>query len=79
VREDKYRRGRAVGDTARLIVEGLKEGGMSDDRIELIFDEKESLAKALHSMQDNDLVFVLADDVPAVLEQVRELSAAQPR
>jgi hypothetical protein len=28
-------------------------------------------------MQDNDLIFVLADDVPAVLEQVRELSASQ--
>jgi hypothetical protein len=30
-------------------------------------------------MQDNDLVFVLADDVPAVLEQVRELSAERQR
>ena len=30
----------------------------------------------MNEMQDNDLVFVLADDVPAVLEQVRELSPA---
>ncbi|HUQ46611.1 MAG TPA: cyanophycin synthetase [Gemmatimonadaceae bacterium] len=79
VREDKYRRGRPVGETAKLIVEGLKEGGMTDDRIEIVYDEKEALAKALNDMRDNDLVFVLADDVPAVLEQVRELSAAQPR
>lgn len=79
VREDKYRRGRAVGDTARLIVEGLREAGMTEDRIEVMFDEKEALAKALSDMQDNDLVFVLADDVPAVLQQIRELSAEQPR
>jgi hypothetical protein len=25
-------------------------------------------------MKDNDLIFILADDVPAVLEQVRQLS-----
>ncbi|HZK78305.1 MAG TPA: hypothetical protein VFC35_05305, partial [Gemmatimonadaceae bacterium] len=66
-------------DTARLIVEGLRDAGMPDDRIEVMFDEKEALAKALSDMQDNDLVFVLADDVPAVLQQIRELSAEQPR
>jgi UDP-N-acetylmuramyl tripeptide synthase len=75
VREDKDRRGRPIGDTARLIVEGLHEGGMTDDRIEVIYDEKEALAKALFEMQENDLVFVLADEVPEVLEQIRQLSA----
>src|SRR5687768_10917433 len=77
IREDKYRRGRAVGDTARLIKEGLLEGGMREDQMEIIFDEHDSLAKALKEMQDNDLVFVLADEVPVVLEQVRQLSAEQ--
>jgi len=50
---------------------------MTDDRIDVIYDEKEVLAKALFEMQDNDLVFVLADEVPAVLEQIRELAAEQ--
>ncbi|MEO8576098.1 MAG: cyanophycin synthetase, partial [Gemmatimonadales bacterium] len=75
LREDKYRRGRPVGDTARLIREGLMEGGMREDQIEEVFDEKEALAKGLGDMQDNDLVFVLADEVPIVLEHVRQLSA----
>ena len=50
---------------------------MSEDRIDIVYDEGEALAKALSGMQDNDLVFVLADDVPAVLEQVRRLSSEQ--
>jgi cyanophycin synthetase len=78
VREDKYRRGRPIGETAQLIVEGLHEGGMTDDRIDIVYEEKEALAKALSDMQDNDLVFVLADEVQQVLEQIRQLSAEQP-
>ncbi|MDO8501871.1 MAG: cyanophycin synthetase [Gemmatimonadaceae bacterium] len=77
VRENNYRRGRAVGDTARLIKEGLVEAGMREEQIEVVYDEQEALAKALHEMKDNDLVFVLADDVPAVLEQMRQLSSGQ--
>ncbi|HUQ18489.1 MAG TPA: cyanophycin synthetase [Gemmatimonadaceae bacterium] len=75
VREDKYRRGREPGEISRLIIEGLHEGGMGDDRIEVIYDETEGLAHALNQMGDNDLVFVLADDVPAVLNQVNLLSS----
>jgi len=77
VREDKYRRGREAGDTARLIVEGLHDAGMPDERIEIVYDEAESLRRALGMMGENDLVFVLADNVPAVLDQVRELSSGQ--
>ncbi len=77
LREDKYRRGRALGETARFIKEGLIEGGMREDQMEEVFNEEEALGKALDGMQDNDLVFVLADDVPAVLEQVRRLSSEQ--
>jgi len=75
VREDKYRRGREPGEIARLIVEGLKENGMKDDQIEVIYDETEGLAHAMSQMEDNDLVFVLADDVPAVLNQVHVLTS----
>jgi cyanophycin synthetase len=75
VREDKYRRGREPGEVARLIIEGLKENGMADSQIEIIYNETEGLAYALTQMEDNDLVFVLADDVPAVLAQLDHLSA----
>lgn len=48
---------------------------MSEDRIETIYSEAEALDHAVAAMEDNDLVFVLADEVPAVLEQVRRMSA----
>jgi cyanophycin synthetase len=75
VREDKYRRGREPGEIAKLIIEGLKENGMNDSQIEIIYNETEGLAYALTQMEDNDLVFVLADEVPAVLAQLDRLAA----
>lgn len=75
VREDKYRRGRDPGEISRLIIEGLHEAGMNDSQIEIIYNETEGLAHALGQMEDNDLVFVLADDVPAVLTQLDALSS----
>jgi cyanophycin synthetase len=78
VREDKYRRGREPGEISRLIIEGLKENGMTDSQIEIIYNESEGLAYALTQMEDNDLVFVLADEVPAVLAQLDRLAADRP-
>jgi cyanophycin synthetase len=78
VREDKYRRGRDPGEISRLIIEGMKENGMTDSQIEIIYNESDGLAYALAQMEDNDLVFVLADDVPAVLTQLDRLSADRP-
>jgi len=74
VRDDKYRRGRAPGEISRLIAQGLREGGMREDQIDIVHNEVEALEHAMEVMQDNDLVFVLADEVPVVLEQVRQLS-----
>ncbi len=74
VRDDKYRRGRAPGEISRLIAQGLREGGMREDQIDIVHDEVQALEHAMAVMQDNDLVFVLADEVPVVLEQVRQLS-----
>jgi cyanophycin synthetase len=74
VREDKYRRGREPGEVSRLIIEGLHEAGMDDSRIEIIYNETEGLAHAMSQIEDNDLVFVLADEVPAVLAQLDRLS-----
>ena len=78
VREDKYRRGREPGEISQLIIEGLKENGMIDSQIEIIYNETEGLAHALTQMEDNDLVFVLADEVPAVLTQLDRLAADRP-
>lgn len=75
VRDDKCRRGRAPGEISRIISAGLREGGMREDQIDVVHNEVEALRHAIALMQDNDLVFVLADEVRVVLEQVRQLSS----
>jgi cyanophycin synthetase len=78
VREDKYRRGREPGEISGLIIEGLREGGMADHQFEVLYNEAEGLALAIAQMEDNDLVFVLADDIPAVLSQLHSLAGDRP-
>jgi cyanophycin synthetase len=73
VRDDKYRRGRPPGEISRIIAEGLREGGLAEEHIDVVHDEEEALDHAMSYMKDNDLIFILADDVPRVLEQVRQL------
>jgi len=77
VRDDKYRRGRAPGEISRIISAGLREAGMPDDRIEVVLDERAALESALARMRENDLIVVLADDLNAVLEHLRQLSTEQ--
>lgn len=75
VKEDQHRRGRAEGEIADLVVEGLHEGGMTEDRIERIYAEPRAMARALELLGENDLVVSLIDDVPAVLEQIQPVAA----
>ncbi|HEX6576679.1 MAG TPA: cyanophycin synthetase [Gemmatimonadaceae bacterium] len=77
VRDDKYRRGRPPGEISRIIAEGLREGGLSEEHIDVVHNEEEALEHAMSYMKDNDLIFILADDVPKVLDQVRQLSTEQ--
>ena len=76
VKEDHDRRGRPEGETMRLIIEGLHERGMAEDRIETIPDELEALDHALARAEDGDLVLMLADDVRAVLAHLHPRSSA---
>jgi len=79
VKEDGYRRGRAEGNIAELIIDGLREGGLSENQYATIFSEQEAIAHAMARMKDNDLVVILADDVSGSLDLVRRYSADGPR
>ena len=74
VKEDFHRRGREPGHIADLIVDGLRDGGLSEGQYETIFDEQDAIARAMQRMKDNDLVVILADDVNASLGLVRQYS-----
>jgi cyanophycin synthetase len=71
VKEDSDPRGRGEDEITRLIVEGLREGGMTDDRIRAIRDEMEAVEHGLAMLRPNDLMVILADDVPEVLARVQ--------
>jgi cyanophycin synthetase len=75
VKEDSYRRGREPGHIAELIIDGLRDGGLSENQYETIFDEQKAIGHALQQMKDNDLVVILADDVGRSLDLVRTYSA----
>ena len=73
LKEDENLRGRARGEIVRIIAAGLADAGIGRDRIEVVFTEQEAVASGIARMGDQDLVIVLVDDVPAVLEQLRSL------
>jgi cyanophycin synthetase len=72
VKEDIDLRGRDPGEAAALVVEGLREGGMSEDRIEMVGDEFQAVDRAMGAAEAGDLVMVLADKVDAVLKHVQK-------
>ncbi|MBA2670089.1 MAG: cyanophycin synthetase [Gemmatimonadetes bacterium] len=71
VKEDVDLRERLPGETSRLIVGGLREGGMSDAMISLVPDEIEAVLRTLDEISDGDLLLILADDVKGVLSIVQ--------
>ena len=73
VKEDDDRRGRERGETAELVIEGLREAGVPQERIEVVPSEIEALDRAVSLLEANDLAVVLVDDVRGVLEHVRAL------
>ena len=71
LKEDENRRGRSPGEIARVIREGLLEAGISADQVTTVYSETEAVEHAVQEIRDQDLVVILVDDVPAVLEQLR--------
>jgi cyanophycin synthetase len=71
VKEDDDPRGRSRGDIAELLIAGLAEGGMPRDRVEVVHAEHAAVDRLLEQLDDGDLGVVLAEDVRAVLAQLR--------
>jgi cyanophycin synthetase len=71
LKEDENRRGRSPGEIAQVIREGLLEAGISADQVTMVYSETEAVEHAVLEIRDQDLVVILVDDVPAVLEQLR--------
>jgi cyanophycin synthetase len=66
-----FRRGRAPGETARIMAEGALSAGMPLDRVWSFDEEAAAVAATLEVMQAGDVVALIADDAAAVREQLR--------
>jgi cyanophycin synthetase len=73
LKEDENLRGRQRGEIVRVIQEGLADVGISPQQVETVYSEPEAVGRAVERIGEQDLVVVLADDVPAVLEQLLPL------
>ena len=71
VKEDDDTRGRAPGEITSLILDGLRAGGFDTGKATAEPDERDAVARALEALEDGDLLVVLADDVPGVLEVIQ--------
>jgi cyanophycin synthetase len=56
-----YRRGRAPGESVRLLTEGLLETGHSAERVATFEDEREAIQHAIGLMRQGDVVAIIAD------------------
>ena len=71
IKEDFDRRGRAPGEVAQLVREGLTAGGLPDSAIEVVASELDAVDRAIGLLDDRDIAVVLADDVAQVLKHLR--------
>ena len=77
LKEDKDTRGRAAGEIAGLMKEGLLAGGLDERSMDVILDEQEAVQRGLELISADDVLVVLADQIPETLAAVREHAARE--
>ncbi|MEA3558202.1 MAG: cyanophycin synthetase [Candidatus Thermoplasmatota archaeon] len=63
-------RGRPPGEVADLVKKGLKNGGLEEKDITMIFNGREATRAALDMARKGDIVVLQADDVHTVIQDV---------
>ncbi len=65
-------RGKAPGEVAELVRQGLHKGGFTDDNITIVLDGREATQVALDMAVKGDVVVLQADDVQLVIQDVMD-------
>jgi cyanophycin synthetase len=80
---DTDTRGRPIGEVAEWVRQGLLEGGLHEDQIQIVLDGRESTLAAMKMAQKGDIVVLQADNVQQVIEDVMKfkesLEGAHPK
>lgn len=74
IKEDGDRRGRAPGETARLLCRGAHEAGRTVD-CRTVLDEEQAIREAVRSMVEDELVVVFYEDHAAARRLLAEFGA----
>jgi cyanophycin synthetase len=74
---ERYRRGRAPGEAARMLAESLLATGFPADRVAHFDDERVAVEHAIGIMRHGSVVAIMADDGSAVQEQLRPYLLAE--
>jgi len=73
IREDRDLRGRRPGETAKLLYQGVLEGGGRPEQIEIILSETRALSAAVDNALPGDLIVLFYESFDPVFRQVQEL------
>jgi cyanophycin synthetase len=74
---EKYRRGRAPGETARIMRDALVEAGFPAARVGYADGEIDGVQKVAALMRPDDVVAYLADDAAEALREIEAMSSTR--
>ena len=75
--KDGLLRGRKPGEAAELIREAAMRAGLPNDKIHLVLRERDAVAAALQIARPRDLVFIFADEINDVWQQITSFNGTQ--
>jgi cyanophycin synthetase len=77
IKEDEDLRGRQPGAVTGLLREALTAGGLDPSRIEEVRDEAAAIRHGAAMLGEDDVLVILAADVPVSLRAVEDITRGQ--
>ncbi|WP_371376333.1 cyanophycin synthetase [Sporomusa aerivorans] len=78
IKEDYDLRGRKPGETAALLMQGVREAGLAPDHIITVLNERDAVAAALKQAQAGDLIAVFFEQYETVMGTINEFMEQRP-
>ena len=76
IKEDRDKRGRKIGEIAKLLERGVLKSGFDQKRIEIVLDEIDALEKAIDNSRPGDLIIIFFEKYNPLVELVKNKISA---